>query len=807
MRRTMTLCAAKSKPTAVILGSGWGGFECARRLDKEKWKVIVVSPANHFLFTPLLPSTAVGTLEFRCIQEPIRTIPGVHYDYAKARDIDFVQKQILCSPPQTRFPQQQSFTVDYDKLILSFGMKTHTFGIPGVMENEGHSVFYLKHLHHAKQIRSRIISCAERASIPGATDEEKRRLLTFVIVGGGPTSVEFAGELHDFLAKDLTRWYPEFAHLFSIHLIEAGGSLLSSFEMSLQSYALQQLEKKKYLNIKLGTSVKEIESKELVESFKTGGTSVAVLSNGERIQFGAMIWSAGLTPIKLIDAPGFKNIAKNHGRLLIDSSCRLLLENHHRPDNENIESNRQHNKHLHDVFAIGDCAVNSDAPLPQIAQAAQQQGRYVATMLNSADDKDASNKEFKIFSLGAMASLGLFDGVLDASKVGDLGTAQGGTKKIGTLAGISAFLAWRTVYWGRQFIQSSTSFVFYHLGQILNAASGPFFMGATSRLSCVWFDESERTTATACATTANGLGTSIGFLLPFVLDISELFYVSLGLSLIPLISLFHLPPRPRYPPSAAAKVSASLENSNVSKSHSESLEDPNVSELSTSLENPTVSTSHSLTSYWMMESIPVKNGSFIALCTAAAVLSGVSSGWQGVFQSTLAPAGISTNMIPWLGFGNSVAENIGAVLVASIIDIFFQRHLKAGLLFGLVGCFLATAWFMFQLPLSDTIHSTGLMPRSTGTILSAIIASGLFQGATSPLFYELAAEIIYPLKEGASGSLIVLILNISSGIVILSNNVLSSGPINIVMTASVLLVLLVVLLGVTETYKRPRTRA
>ena len=89
---------SNSKPTIAVLGSGWGGFEFIKTIDKNKYNIYTISPADHFLFTPLLPSTAVGTLEFRCIQEPIRTISNVNYCYTKARNIDFNKKIIYCSP-------------------------------------------------------------------------------------------------------------------------------------------------------------------------------------------------------------------------------------------------------------------------------------------------------------------------------------------------------------------------------------------------------------------------------------------------------------------------------------------------------------------------------------------------------------------------------------------------------------------------------------------------------------------------------------------------------------------------------------
>ena len=150
-------------PRVLILGTGWGGNKLARGLDKSKFDVRIVSPANHFLFTSFLPSTAVGTLEFRAIQEPIRTVPGLgEYYQAKARGVDLSAKTVECED----IFKGHRFTVPYDYLVIAAGCKSNTFGVPNVAEREGHEIFYLKHLHHARQIRNRALELFERACNP-----------------------------------------------------------------------------------------------------------------------------------------------------------------------------------------------------------------------------------------------------------------------------------------------------------------------------------------------------------------------------------------------------------------------------------------------------------------------------------------------------------------------------------------------------------------------------------------------------------------------------------------------------------------
>ena len=162
--------ASTTRPRVLILGSGWGGAKLARGLDKDtKYDVRLISPANHFLVTPLLPSTAVGTLEFRAIQEPIRTIPGLsEYYQAKARTLDLEKQYVSCEGIFTG----RSFDVSFDYLVVACGNKTNTFNTPGVAEREGEEVFFLKHLHHARQIRNRIIECIERAANPTPANDD-----------------------------------------------------------------------------------------------------------------------------------------------------------------------------------------------------------------------------------------------------------------------------------------------------------------------------------------------------------------------------------------------------------------------------------------------------------------------------------------------------------------------------------------------------------------------------------------------------------------------------------------------------------
>ena len=254
------------KPRVVIVGSGWGGNKVARAVDKERFDVRVVSPANHFLFTPLLASTAVGTLEFRAVQEPVRTIAGLGtYHQAKAKRVDIEARRLECEGTFTK----KTFHVDYDFLVVAAGCKTDTFGVPGVEETE--SVHFLKHLYHARRLRNRVLECFERASSPVCHDDHEREgLLRFVVVGGGATSCEFTTELADFVGRDVARWYPDLVDLASIVLVEAGPTILADFDVGARTHYASHLRRH-------GVEVRTGKAVTRVRSDPGGGVSVATL--------------------------------------------------------------------------------------------------------------------------------------------------------------------------------------------------------------------------------------------------------------------------------------------------------------------------------------------------------------------------------------------------------------------------------------------------------------------------------------------------------------------------------------------------
>jgi len=219
----------------VLVGAGWAAFRFLKDIKKQKYDVTVISPRNHFLFTPLLASTTTGTLDFRSIIEPIRTRnKDVTFYHASCSDIDPKNQTIKCEGYHS---DQAPFYCSYDWLVIALGAANNTYDIPGVRE---HTQF-LKELADARAIRTRIIECFELASHPNTPPEKRRELLNFVIVGGGPTGVEFAAELSDFFWEDLNKYFPNVPiNEVRITLLEASDKILGAFAQTLVNYALKK---------------------------------------------------------------------------------------------------------------------------------------------------------------------------------------------------------------------------------------------------------------------------------------------------------------------------------------------------------------------------------------------------------------------------------------------------------------------------------------------------------------------------------------------------------------------------------------
>ncbi|RPD66620.1 nucleotide-binding domain-containing protein [Lentinus tigrinus ALCF2SS1-7] len=224
------------KPHLVIVGGGWGAVGVLDKLNPGDYHVTIVSPETYTTFTPLLPSAAVGTVSVRSLVEPLRKIAArLRGHLINARAVDLVMSERLLEV-ETISPNgvgKQHMYIPYDKLIIAVGSTSSTHGVPGLQH-----CFQLKTVSDAQAIRKRIIDNFEAASLPTTTPEERRKLLSFVVCGGGPTGVETAAEIYDLCQEDLMNYFPKICREeVSIHVIQSRSHILNTYSEAISRYA------------------------------------------------------------------------------------------------------------------------------------------------------------------------------------------------------------------------------------------------------------------------------------------------------------------------------------------------------------------------------------------------------------------------------------------------------------------------------------------------------------------------------------------------------------------------------------------
>ncbi|CAI7623702.1 unnamed protein product [Penicillium bialowiezense] len=370
-----------SKKTLVILGTGWGSVSLLKKLDTENYNVIVVSPRNYFLFTPLLPSCTTGLIEHRSIMEPIRNIlrhkkAGVTFYEAEATKIDYEKRVVYISDDSEIKGDISHTEVPFDMLVIGVGAENATFGIPGVRENS----CFLKEVGDAQNIRKRIMDCIETACFKDQTEEEVKRLLHMVVVGGGPTGVEFAGELQDFFNDDLKKWIPEIKDNFQITLVEALPNVLPMFSKQLIDYT-ESTFKEEAITIRAKTMVKEVTDKHIRAEVTNPDGSKAI----ETIPYGLLVWATGNAVRSVV------RDLMNQLPAQAESRRGLLV-------NEYLVVNGTEN-----VWAVGDCAIANYAPTAQVAG---QEGAFLGRLFNTMAKSEALEKELENLSDAQSAAKG-----------------------------------------------------------------------------------------------------------------------------------------------------------------------------------------------------------------------------------------------------------------------------------------------------------------------------------------------------------------------------------------------------------------
>ena len=363
---------AASRPRIVIVGAGFGGLVAARALRKVAAKVTVIDRRNYHLFQPLLYQVATAGLSPADIAAPIRGIlrnqANADVVMARVSGVDRARREVMIDGGDRRIP--------YDYLIVAAGARHAYFG-----HDEWEQVAPgLKKIEDATAIRHRILVAFEKAE--STTDpEERRRLLTFVIVGGGPTGVEMAGAIAELakmtLVKDFRTIDPASARVI---LVEGGPRVLLAFPEDLSAKAQRSLQK-------LGV---EVLTNTPVELCDAGG----VVSGGKRIEARTILWAAGVQAAPV--AKWLQADKDRAGRIKVDPDLSVPGE----PD----------------IFVIGDNATILQAngqPVPGVAPAAKQMGDYVARVIAGRIAGKPVAAPFRYRNYGNFATIGRHAAVAD----------------------------------------------------------------------------------------------------------------------------------------------------------------------------------------------------------------------------------------------------------------------------------------------------------------------------------------------------------------------------------------------------------
>lgn len=359
--------AAGKKTRIVVLGSGWGGVSFVKNLDAQltaddgPYELVLVSPRNYFIYTPLLPSASVGTVDEHSIAEPVRNLIHGKGRYVEAECLAIHPhrrslrcRKLVCEVCAAREAQSGShaqhdheFDLEYDVLIVAAGAVNNTFGVPGVKEH----CFFLKSMEEARQLRQHVNKLLEVASLPGTSAEERARLLSFVVVGGGPSGVEVAAELHDLFKEDVARLMPDLVEGITITLVHTGDQLLNAYEVDIAEYTTRHFQRSG-VRLLLDSHVQAVDRGAVVVRGKDDGVET-------RLPYGTCVWCTGIAMNPVVaDLKGKlpNSLQTSRHTLLVDERLEVAGSGG-------------------TIFAIGDCAAiakrralpNADALFESVA--------------------------------------------------------------------------------------------------------------------------------------------------------------------------------------------------------------------------------------------------------------------------------------------------------------------------------------------------------------------------------------------------------------------------------------------------------
>ena len=359
------------KKRIVIIGGGFGGLNIIKNIDKKKYDVLLLDRNNYHSFPPLFYQIASSGLDPGSISFPFRRelrkgkVKGAKFNMGDVKTINFENKTVTT----------QYETISYDSLIIAAGTTNNFFGIEGLKEQ----VYTLKSVGEAMRCRDEILFRLEQACI--TKDPEKRRkLLSFIVIGGGPTGVEIAGAIGEMKRYVLHREYPSLKiDDLKVTLIEGTDRLLRTMSEDSSREALEYL----------GHLMVDVKLQKTMQSYKD---NIITLADGEELYSEMVIWTAGVTGEPFTFEGGTPEITRVN-RFVVDEFNRV--------------------QGVDDVYAIGDISyhANNTYPYgcPQLAQVAIQQAVTLAKNLN----KGVMEKVFTYNDKGSMATVGRNRAVVD----------------------------------------------------------------------------------------------------------------------------------------------------------------------------------------------------------------------------------------------------------------------------------------------------------------------------------------------------------------------------------------------------------
>ncbi|KAK7037985.1 hypothetical protein R3P38DRAFT_2903787 [Favolaschia claudopus] len=339
------------RPRLVIVGGGWGAMATLQNLYPGDYHVTLVSSETFTTFTPLLPSAAVGTVQVRSLIEPIRKIIArLRGHFVQGKAVDLVMgERLLEVETISSDGKKANLYIPYDKLVIAVGSTSSTHGVPGIEH-----CFQLKTIADAQMMRRRIMDNFEAASLPTTTPEERKRLLSFVVCGGGPTGVETAAEIYDFCQEDIMNYYPKICREeVSIHVIQSREHILNTYSEAISNYAENKFNRDG-VNLVTSARVGAVTPEHVIYTVKTAQGEV----EQHTIPSNFVLWSTG--------------IAMNPFAHRVTD---LLPNQVHKKAIEVDAHLRVRGAPLGTVYAVGDCATIETSLVSHLLELVQEADR------------------------------------------------------------------------------------------------------------------------------------------------------------------------------------------------------------------------------------------------------------------------------------------------------------------------------------------------------------------------------------------------------------------------------------------------